>query len=336
MKHSLAIALALSTPLAAMAQTTVFSDNFSNGSTVQSATPGAGTANSADYEVFGTVAAPSGQTIAANNLSFSSANTGSSLTEIEARFGGSATTLSTIGDSINLLLTFTDSGNVMIAGQNSNASLNIGLFNSGGVNLNQGVRLDGTPQVTGGSQTYQGYVSRLFMNGNASSFNRATQTIGASTTSQNQDLLFNNVSGTGSFASPAGTTTTGTSGGTTPLGNNVGLTAGNQYTISYTISLTAANAVKLEDKLFTGVGTGGTLLQDNAGTSTSGAFLGSSFDALGFGFRYASATTAVGTLDVNNINVTFTPAPAPEPTTLAVSVFGGLGLLALRRWKNRK
>lgn len=336
MKYSIAIALALTTPLAAMAQTTVFSDNFTGASTVQSATPGAGTANSADYEVFGSTAATS-QGIAANDLSFTSASGGSVLTEVDARFGGSPVTLATIGDSINLQLTFVDTANVMIAGQNSNASLNIGLFNSGGVNLNQGQLLaTGGSTTGGGSQTYQGYVSRLFMNGNASSYNRATQTLDG-TTSRNQDLLFNNASGTAAFGAPNGTTTTATFGTTTPLGNNVGLTAGNTYTISYTISLTAANAVKVEDKLFTGSGTTGTLLQDNGGTSTSTSFLGASFDSLGFGWRYTSATAATGTLDINNIIVTDDlAAPVPEPTTLALSAIGGLGLLAVRRFKNKK
>lgn len=336
MKHLSLIAVALTVPLAAMAQTTVFSDNFTGASTIQSATPGAGTASSADYEVFATAGAPAGYAIAANDLTLSSVNTGSGLAEIEARFGGSPVTLSTIGDYINLQVTFVDTANVLIAGQNSNASLNIGLFNSGAVNLNQGSRLDGTPQVTGGSQTYQGYVSRLFLNGNASSYNRATQTVGASTTSQNQDLLFNNASTSGAFSSPLGTTTTSTFGSPTPLGNNVGLTAGQTYTISYTISLTAANAVKVTDELFSGSNTNGIALQDNGGTSTSGAFLGSTFDSLAVGFRYASATAGAGTLDISDINVIDSLSPVPEPTTLALSALGGLGLLAVRRFKSRK
>jgi hypothetical protein len=335
MKYSIAIALALTAPLAAMAQTTVFSDNFTGASTLQSATPGTGTTNSADYEVFTSVVAPSGNTIAANNLNFGTTSTKSGLGEVEAQFGGSPVTLATIGDSITLDVTFVDSGNVLIAGQNSNASLNIGLFNSGGVHLNQGVQLDGT-QITGGSQTWQGYASRLFLNGNANSYNRASQTIGASTTSQNQDLIFNNASSSASYVSPVGTTTTSTFGTTTPLGNNVGLVQGNTYTISYTIALTAANAVKVTDELFNGSTATGTALQDNGGTSTGTAFLGSSFDSLAFGYRYASATAATAGLDINDINVTFTPAPAPEPTTLALSAIGGLGLLAVRRFKNKK
>ena len=333
MKYSIAIALALTAPLAAMSQV-VFSDNFTGASTLQSAAPGAGTASAADYEIFTQNAAPTGQTIGANDLHFGTASSTGAIGEMEARFGGSATTLSTVGDSINLTLTFVDTLNVLLAGQNVNSSLNIGLFNSGGVNLNQGTLL-GTGSVTGGSQTYQGYASRLFLNGNASSFNRATQTSDG-TTSRNQDLLFNNASGSAAFGAPNGTATTGTFGTTT--GFTSGLTQGNTYTISYTISLTAANAVKVEDKLFAGSTATGTALQDSGGTSTSGAFLGASFDALGFGYRMNNAPGAAqaASVDVTGITVTLIPASVPEPTTLALSAIGGRGVLAVRRFKNKK
>ena len=72
-------ACALSLPLVALAQpVTVFSDNFSGASTIQSATPGAGTASSADYEVFTQSSLPgagaSVVSIAANNLIFGTTN----------------------------------------------------------------------------------------------------------------------------------------------------------------------------------------------------------------------------------------------------------------------
>ena len=71
-----------------MAQTTVFSDNFTGGSTIQSATPGAGTASSADYEVFSSaIGAPAGYSINPNALLFASPATGSTLAEVMARFG---------------------------------------------------------------------------------------------------------------------------------------------------------------------------------------------------------------------------------------------------------
>jgi hypothetical protein len=334
MKYSIAIALALTAPLAAMAQTTVFSDNFSGASTVQSATPGAGTASSADYEVFTSTAAPTTTPLAANDFNLTGPNTGSGFAEVQARFGGSPVTLATIGDTINLTITFVDTANVLVTGNNVNSTVNVGLFNSGGVNLNQGEQLGGGAVVTGGSQTYQGYVGRLFLNGNANSFNRATQTAAGS--SQNQDLLFNAASGTSSFNAPGGTATTGNTGTT---GQQAGLTQGNTYTISYTIALTAANAVKVTDQFFNGSTATGTPIVNQSGTSTGGAFLGSTFDSLGFGFRLNTAPNPAlaGVLDINNIIVTENlAAPVPEPTTLALSAIGGLGLLAVRRFKNKK
>lgn len=332
MKRLFLVALSLATPLAVVADTPVFSDDFTGASTIQSATPGAGTASSADYEVFVQGAAPGASgsvySIAANNLIFGTPTTAGALGEVTARFGGSPVALATVGDHINLTLTFVPEANVLLSGMNANSSINIGLFNSGGVNLNQGVRLDGT-QITGGSQTYLGYVGRLFLNGNASGFNRNTQAIGTSTTAQNQDLLFNNASSSAAFNNPGGTSFTGTSGGST--GFTTGLTQGSTYTYSLTISLTAANAVQVNEKLFD---SSMNQLINFSGTSTSGAFLGSTFDAFSFGYRANNAPNpgVTPSVDITQISVSDLIQPIPEPASVAILGFAALGLgLGYRR-----
>ena len=327
MKRLFLVALSLATPFAVMAQTTVFSDNFTGASTIQSATPGAGTASSADYEVFTAGGAPAGYNLAANDLTLASPVTGSALAEVAARFGGTPVALATVGDYVTLSFVFADTANVLLAGQNANASINIGLFNSGGVNLNQGLQLNaGT--TTGGSQTYLGYVGRMMLNGNASGYNRNTQ--GANgTTSQNQDLLFNNASSSGAFNSPTGANYTGASGGST--GFTSGLTQGASYTYSLTITLTAANAVLVNEKLFD---SGNNQLINFSGTSTSGAYLGSTFDAFAVGFRYAAAAGTGGTLDINQITVQNFIQQVPEPSSMAILGLAALGLsMGYRRFR---
>jgi hypothetical protein len=325
MKQILAVALTLALPVAGMAQ--VFSDNFTGSSTIQSASPGAGTATSTDYEVFTSTGAPTtaNYNLAANDLTLSSISGTSVFAELAARFP--STTL-TVGQSIDLTITFKDTANVLITGENANSSLNVGLFNSGNVNLNQGLRLDGT-QTTEGSQTYLGYVGRLFLNGNASAYNRNTQAIGTSTTSQNQDLLFNNASSSSAFNNPTGTGSTGNTGAT---GQVTGLSAGSYYTLSYTLTLSAANAILINNQLYNGTSATGTPILNMSGTETGSSFLTSTFDAFALGFRVNNGSgnpSLIGTLDISDITVN-----VPEPTALA---FCGLGLVVLgvaRRFKH--
>jgi hypothetical protein len=167
-------------------------------------------------------------------------------------------------------------------------------------------------------------------------YNRNSQTLGTSTTSQNQDLLFNNASSSAAFNSPGGTTATGQTGTTT--GFTTGLIAGNTYTIDYSITLSAANSVKINNELFNGSNTNGTALMNVSGTATGSSFLTASFDGLALGYRQNNAPggAITASLDINQITIVSDIATVPEPTVLAMSAFGGLGLLAVRRWQQRK
>ena len=326
MKRLSLIALALATPLAVMAQTTVFSDNFTGGSTIQSASPGAPTSTSTAYEVWTSSGAPAGYNIAANDLTFSSISGGSQLAEIEAQFP--TVSLANIGDNVTLTLTFVDTANVLLTAMNANASLNVGLFNSGGVSPNHGAQLNlsGTT-ITGGSQGWAGYVGRLMVNGNSSAYNRSGQSVGTSTTSQNQDLIFNNASSTAAYNNPTGANSTGNVGTSAPF---PGLTQSSTYTLSYTLTLTAANAITITNQLYSGSTASGTALYNMKGVETGSSFLGSTFDGLGFGYRYTSATAAISTLDISQITIL---TNVPEPSVFVLSGFGILALGMVRRLK---
>src|SRR5579862_6420884 len=198
-----AMALASVLPLAASAQSTVFSDNFSGSSTVDQA-PGAPTSTSASYEWFSGIANGSAS-VSPGDLKVGLASTTSVVGEAQAQFSSSPVTLTTVGDYIDLTVIFTDTANIMLSG-NNNSSLAIGLFNSGGVAPNQGViNLSSTVSpVSGGSQNWTGE-SSVVLESSGSNRLLARPRQGTSTTSQNQDLLFNGASGTQTYNSPAGT-----------------------------------------------------------------------------------------------------------------------------------
>jgi hypothetical protein len=297
----------------ALAQT-IFSDTFNNGSTVQT-TATAPTANSTSYEWFQQGSAPTTPTIAANDLHLLANSGTSSLAPLEAVFTTSPITL-TVGQALNLSISFVDTQSIFNGGTDS--TLNVGLFNSGGVLPNIGAQLNGTAYTAGGgSQNWNGYVARIRGAGNSTIYTRAPQGLNG-TTSQNQDILFNAASGTSAYNNPAGTTVA-TSGGQFTSG----LTQGNTYTLSYTISMTAPGTIKIDNVLYD---SGNNALISQTGSTSSSPV--TTYDAFGFGWRFVNPTAATSAVDVNSITVTL--APIPEPTTAVLTVTG-LGLLCLVR-----
>src|SRR5579871_4073197 len=131
LNRTLLSALALGASLcASQAQTTFFSDNFSNGSTTNKISIAGGTpsASSTRYDFgSGKTASP---VLAANELSckLSSATT-SGYWEAQALFATNPITLITPGDYLNLTIVFTNSQNALLTGTAS--PLWIGLYNSG-------------------------------------------------------------------------------------------------------------------------------------------------------------------------------------------------------------
>src|SRR5262249_36112883 len=118
------LALLIAVPNLVLAQTTVFTDNMAT-STVNQA-PVAPTSTSTSYEFLSGLAGGS-STIAPGALHLALPSTTSVLGEVQAAFSASPITLGSAGDFIDLTVTFVNSSNIMLAG-NNNSSLVLGLF----------------------------------------------------------------------------------------------------------------------------------------------------------------------------------------------------------------
>lgn len=329
MKPSIVIALMLTAPLGGMAQTTVFSDNFSTSTFNGVSTP---TATSTSYDFLSSKTAS--QSIASGDLKMTlTAATTSGFVEAQALFTTTPVTLATVGDYINFTYTFTDTASLLAAGTAS--SIYTGLYNSGGsapvagtagvagntVTLNTTA---GSANATGNAANWQGYVGRLVgTGGNSVILTRPLQN-GVGTTSANQDLVAGNVGG-GQYANPSGAQVGAN------LASTLVLTTANQYTISYQITLTGAGALTISDTLYDGATTNSAVLSTQSSVATGAAFLTSSFDGLAIGVNGKGVSTNPQ-MDINSILITANIQAVPEPTTLALLSGGAvLGLMFRRR-----
>jgi hypothetical protein len=325
MKRLSLIALSFTMPLAVMASP-VFSDTFGSGSTVDQA-PGTPTATSATYETWSQASGQAAATVNPGALSFSTVSTTSTFGEVQAQFVNAPITMATIGDSITLTLVFTDTANIMTAG-NTSALLAIGLYNSGGTMPLQGPGLvGGGAFATGGAAGYLGYIGRVYANGNQNYITRPVQTGGSN--SSDQDLLFNNASNGNSFNSPTGSFI----GGTT-LTTERFLTQGNQYGIVYQLQL-ASGAVNISESMYNydGSGNQGSEIWGTSVTASGATLVTTNIDSLAFGYRRSQSPSGTSTMTINSILVTDSITPVPEASVFALSGFGLLALGMVRRWK---
>jgi hypothetical protein len=307
---------------------TIFSDNFSSGSTLNAAAPAAPTANSADYAVLSSKnsTGAGGSSMAAGSFKLRIPSTSSGLNETQSRFAGAPVALTTAGDYIELSVTFVPTG-ILYASGNA-ASLGIGLYNSGGVNpINNGQMANagmgsGTTFPNGFAQNWLGYVTKV-NTAAGELFNRSAQT---GTTNANQDLVFH--SGvTGGFANPTGSQLPGQASG-------IVLTTGNTYTYVFRIALNGGGTLDLSQNIYAGAGTGGSNLYSMSGTTTVAQTITTSFDALAVGFRAANGTAPAPTEHVIDMSqITVVTGTVPEPAT---SVLGLMALAGLRGFRRRK
>jgi hypothetical protein len=254
------------------------------------------------------------------------ASTTSGFVEGQALFAATPVSLDASGDYIEFSLTFTNT--TQISGGTS-SFIYIGLYNSGGVAPLAGVLTNaglstasGSPYATGGTQLWQGYVAKPAYSGvNANMFTRPMQN-GAGTTSANQDLVASAVGG-GAFNNPAGANL-----GTTA--STLTLTAGEQYTVTLRLTLSAANTLAITNLIYDSASN----VIFNQGKIASGAnYLTNSFDGLAFGWRFAAGTGAASAIDVNSILVTTNVIP--EPSTLALVGTGLVAMMGVLRRRNK-
>jgi hypothetical protein len=119
--------IALLTPLVVSAQTTFFSDSFTNGSTINSATPANPTPTNTAYETISSKSQNPASAITSRDLKFGIAATTSGSTEIQALFATNSVALTQPGDYIQLTVVFTNTAGLLTGG----GALGFGLYNSG-------------------------------------------------------------------------------------------------------------------------------------------------------------------------------------------------------------
>ncbi len=297
----------------------IFSDDFSS-STVNVA-PVAPTSTSTSYEIASTKNAPAAS-MSTGNFSFGLPSTSSAFVEAQALFP--SVTLGSVGDYVNLNFVFTDTSGIL-GGSGTSATLNVGLYDSGGVapltGLDQSGLSSATTYNTGGAQLWQGYMGRVFQSGTAGIYTRNQQNAVTDGTGNdnngNQDLLFTGA-GTGTYKNP-----TGTSLGT--AASALALTGGNQYTVNYRITSSAAGQYTIAYDLYDGVGTGGTDLWSQSVTTST--ILTSTFSGMAIGWRYSGVSSdPASTMDVNSLTIDAVSS-VPEPASMAIFGFGVLGMV---------
>lgn len=302
---------------------TFFTDNFSNGSTTNGPSLPGGTAAASftSYDIASTKNCSISTPINPNDFTLKlSANTTAGWVEAQALFTTNPVALSAANDYIEFTVVFTNTSGSLLAGGTASA-IWIGLYNSGSVFgsitnppvagslANAGLSTAASsPYAAGNCADWQGYVSQITSNGNSRIVTRPQQH-GAGTASSNQELLGNNA-GSGAYVNPSGAVLVNVPG------TVVTLAAGGQYTMLFRITLNADNSLTLSNGLYSGAGTGGTLLFSETATNISGAnLLTANFDGLAIGV-FNKGTSINPTMDITSIMVAGQSTAVTAPPTI--------------------
>ncbi len=284
---------------------TFFNDTFTT-STLNQA-PGTPTPTSTTYQTYQGTAGGS-EAISPGNLTLDFTNT-SELCEFVGLFTNTPIALTQPGDFMTVAVVFVNKSNILSGAATANSTIDIGLFNSGGVSPNQGNIVLSTGSTTGGTENWQGYVGRIISSGSAQLYTRPIQTP-VSGTSQSQDLLFNGASSTQAFKSPPATSL-GSVAGTANT-----LTQGGTYTEYMSITLNAAGSLLVSNILFVGAGTGGTAQFTQAQTATNATFITAGFNGLAIGWRNSSSASQASCMSISSITVGGQATSITTPPTI--------------------
>jgi autotransporter-associated beta strand protein len=313
-----ALLMAAASPAAMAGTATFFTDTFSNGSTLTNHTPAAPTIDSTSYQLIGAKAwIPNASTLAPGDLKVAMVATTGGQMQIQALFTNSPVTLTAIGDFLQMTVTFTNTGNLLVA--SSSSQLAFGLYNSGQVQPVAG-GLYGfetssvTTNTTGGAAGWAGYVGQILASGgNSRIMTRPAQT---GPDNRNQDLI---TSGSSSFsyANPAPTTV-----GSTVV-SAASLVNGQTYTENLNITVNGQASYAITNTLYSGPNTNGTVVTQFGGVATNTTFLASGFDGLAIGWYCKASSSTATTNDISSIQIighsTAVNAP-PDITSQPVSV----------------
>ena len=321
-----ALPLVVGVPTYAQTFSPVFTDNFQNGSTVggTSIPGGSPTASFTSYDIASSKNA-SASAISSNALRVTFPATTSGFAETQAVFSSTPITLQSVGDAINMQVTFVNVSNILSGSAGTSAGLFAGLYDSGTsaplTNLaSSGLSATaGSPNATGGTQLWQGYVQKFSIPGGSNTSYVRPQQTGTNTSSANQDLIGNNFGG-GAYTNPTGAQLTNSSG---TLPTQTLLTVGGTYTLDYTLTLVDSSTISLQSSLYDGVGTGGTAIASLTRLATGTSLVTSQFSGLAFGVRYSGSNSGAITMDINSITIQATTGAPPPPSVITINVASG-------------
>jgi len=283
----------------------LFSDTFNAGSTLNSGTPAGPNTTSTAYQIVSSKTWSPSPSISSGHLTFGIAKTGSGIIETQALFTNAPAALTIVGDSISLIVTFTDTSGILA----QSGWLGFGLYNSGGNSPVAG-GINGTlannDHTNGNAQPWQGFVGQIsFTGGNSRIMTRDPQT---GTANNNQELV---TSGSGSsYANPIAATVDSQNIAGVPL------TPGARYTEVLNVTMVGTNLLAITNSLYLGADTNGTLITEFGGQSVGllvppvgvGPLPIVDFDSFAIGWR-DTGNSAGTIMDINQIKIAYSFTP---------------------------